>query len=439
MEFGIEFWILAFILASIASAYIFRKFFKAQNFFIISVIKTEKFLPLLEKLKKFPFLERIGSIGVILGFGAIAVDYLYGKKLSKAKRILLFALSFAVLYGIFSFLFYGFIEGNPITQGYLGIFSSAFALFGFAGFLIAALGVQAIDIIVKMSLGEKALPGVAPVIPGVQIPNVPIFIPIHGWISLLLILVVHEGFHGIMARRHDFKIKSTGLLLFGFLPIGAFVEPDEKELEKAEKKKAFQVYAIGPTSNLMQFGVVLGIFLLFSAFVIAPLAKTNVVIVDVTQEPALGVLEKGSVILELNGEKISSIAQVSEIASQNQSILFKVRLSSGEIEEHLIEKNSQGSIGISSIESLNAESIPFSLILIAEFLFWLFILSFLVGTVNFLPMEPFDGGRIAKPMIASYFSSSFTNQKEIERKVGRFFVWLVLGLLLINALPLLQF
>ncbi|HXQ93167.1 MAG TPA: site-2 protease family protein, partial [Nitrososphaerales archaeon] len=61
------------------------------------------------------------------------------------------------------------------------------------------------------------LPGLNPLIPFV-----------YGIIGIVIAVVVHEGTHGVISRRLGLPVKSTGILFFLIVPIGAFVEIDEK-------------------------------------------------------------------------------------------------------------------------------------------------------------------------------------------------------------------
>ena len=72
---------------------------------------------------------------------------------------------------------------------------------------------------------------------------------------------------------------------------------------------------------------------------------------------------------------------------------------------------------------------------LASFFVWLAILSILVGIVNFLPVEPFDGGKIAKLLLLPYFSFAKMPEEDTKKLIGRILAWLVLSLLVINALP----
>ncbi|HET6398832.1 MAG TPA: site-2 protease family protein, partial [Candidatus Thermoplasmatota archaeon] len=93
------------------------------------------------------------------------------------------------------------------------------------------------------------------VIPGVN-PFVPLW---YGILALILTLVVHEGGHGILARANNMRVKSLGLL-FAVVPIGAFVEPDEEDLNSSTRRNRLRVFAAGPLLNLIFAALFLGLF-----------------------------------------------------------------------------------------------------------------------------------------------------------------------------------
>ncbi len=95
-------------------------------------------------------------------------------------------------------------------------------------------------------------------IPGVN----PIIHVWYGTLALIIAVVVHEFGHGILARVHQIRVKTMGIL-FLVVPIGAFVEPDEEELKKAPRKQRIRVFGAGPTMNLL--------FALLFAFIFSPL------------------------------------------------------------------------------------------------------------------------------------------------------------------------
>ena len=92
------------------------------------------------------------------------------------------------------------------------------------------------------------------------IPGLNPVIPLgYGILALVIAIVVHEMSHGILTRVGKMKIQSLGLLFLVF-PMGAFVEPDEKELQNATRSRRSKVFAAGPASNIVLSLVVLALF-----------------------------------------------------------------------------------------------------------------------------------------------------------------------------------
>ena len=90
------------------------------------------------------------------------------------------------------------------------------------------------------------------------IPGVTSFVPFW-WPALALIfaLVIHEYSHGIQARAHGMRLRSFGLLLVGPVPIGAFAEPEESEMDRAPRRDRMRLFAAGPSINIVATYVVL--------------------------------------------------------------------------------------------------------------------------------------------------------------------------------------
>ena len=88
------------------------------------------------------------------------------------------------------------------------------------------------------------------VLPGLN-PIIPLW---YGIFALAIAIIIHEFSHGILARRAKIKLKSLGVLLC-IVPIGAFVEPDEKDMEKVNRRDRSRIFAVGLTTNII-FGLV---------------------------------------------------------------------------------------------------------------------------------------------------------------------------------------
>ncbi len=460
---------VAFLVVSVLVTFLIKKFTKNDTYFVISLIKTKKPIALFDKAaKNKKLLDFFALAGLVIGFGAIAIDFWFGRKLSKAKRTALFLASFLSL-SLFmvalDYFFGGALSSNIFVGPFYLPLVISFGLMGLSGFTLMLLVAQAFDIVSKYLLGIRSCPAVAPLIPGVQLPNVPISPPLHAWISLLIILVVHEAMHGVLGRRHGFKIKSTGILLLGFLPIGAFVEPDEKQVKRAKDEKVLPFLAAGPMANIvvMLFSIVV---VVGSMAAVVPLtnhfypglldnAFTGVKISEVLEKTefcgsvfpssAFGKFEAGDTIKEVNGVAITGPRQLVEQLQKNRlaAKTFLLERNGQEIELTL-QPNALGQFGFVP-EPIRNESLQVpesysayatAVDLFVEFFFWLLFLNFSAAALNFLPMSPFDGGRMAKILFAPYISFTGKTKEQRQKLIGKFFLFLVLALFIINALPL---
>lgn len=468
-QFDWVFWLIAFLVACAIVTYLIKRRFgkNAKTWHIVSMVKTKRFLPLLDRYAKAgKVIEFVADAGIIIGFGLIGANFVFSRRTKDLKtRCLWLVITAIVLAGVFWLSFGGFFQ-SIMLKGQEAVFIAGFVLFGFAGFAILSLLYQGADIIIKLLAGKKACPGVAPLIPGVSIPNVPITAPLHAWISLFLILVIHEGMHGIVARKAKIAIKSAGILLLGFLPIGAFVEPKESQLRRAPKETAMRIYASGPGANFFTYIAGSIVFILLFAAIapfynpwseevkektvlgvqIASVDKNTSFCGDTFPAPAYGVLEKGMIVKEINGKKTPTLASVQSQLSKAKAkdLNFLVLSGSGELVEKHLKQNEMGKIGVTFEEKQNpAEKEPLDysiataiIMLLQSFLTWFLLLNLLVAIVNFLPMEPFDGGKMAKIVFVPFLSFWKADKKAKEKAIEKFFLWAILLILAINALPL---
>ncbi len=140
-------------------------------------------------------------------------------------------------------------------------------------------------------------------IPGVN-PLIPVW---YGILGLAVAIIVHEFSHGILARVADIKVKTLGLV-FLVVPIGAFVEPDEDEMNELPKLKRDRIYSVGPTTNILL--ALVCVLLFTSVFMGAVAPRENGVIVNgiVSGSPAhLVGVSWGEMIIEIDGERIESL------------------------------------------------------------------------------------------------------------------------------------
>ncbi len=116
----------------------------------------------------------------------------------------------------------------------------------------------------KALISQIKVPPVMPLLPYVpqlfKMPNIPSFYFSYWIISLAIVAITHEFSHGVFAINKGIKIKNTG---FGFFPfffpvfLAAFVELDEKKMERKKIFNQLSVLSAGTFSN-----IVLGILFL---------------------------------------------------------------------------------------------------------------------------------------------------------------------------------
>ena len=110
-------------------------------------------------------------------------------------------------------------------------------------------------------------------------------------------------------------MKSLGLVFLIF-PMGAFVEPDEEELSKAEKKKRMNVFAVGPAMNIV---VAVICALLFSSVFLSsasPIRDGPVVVQVGADSPAFHAdIQFGAQIVEVGSYRVLSPDDLDNISA----------------------------------------------------------------------------------------------------------------------------
>ena len=110
-------------------------------------------------------------------------------------------------------------------------------------------------------------PMVAAALPGLPLAGTGYKLPFfQGMIAFFTIIVIHEFCHGVMARSNNIKVKSSGFVMFGPIP-GAFVEPDEKEMEKKIRKHDRDLKGQKPVAEPFPWLFFMILDFLFLAFV----------------------------------------------------------------------------------------------------------------------------------------------------------------------------
>ncbi len=127
--------------------------------------------------------------------------------------------------------------------------------------------------------GQVSSTIVSPLIPGITLPF------LESIFALGFVMIVHELAHAVIAMRYNIPIRSTGLITYGAIPVGAFVEPDDDQFKNlTESSKKTDILLAGVGVNLffsMIFFLVLWVFLILTEpFSIVGACISNDVIPD---------------------------------------------------------------------------------------------------------------------------------------------------------------
>jgi len=275
--------------------------------------------------------------------------------------------------------------------------------------------------------GEQS--GVQLVIPGVTIPLW------YGLIALAVVMVVHELSHGIVARAEDLPLKSVGLVLLAVIP-GAFVEPDEEELEKAPLRSRLRVYGAGSLANVATALIAL----LIINFAITPVLQPAGILVSGVLEdgPAFGVLQKGDVIIAMDGQQIrdmDSFINFMNTTKPGQLVTLTVLRNGEELNLQLKlgahpEEPEKGYIGIYPAQHVVSKIGYENIVLPLFFTFyWIYVLNIGIGLMNLFPLVPLDGGRMLDDVVKAYLP------ERVAKPVRYFTIGVGLFLLALNLWP----
>ncbi len=274
-----------------------------------------------------------------------------------------------------------------------------------------------IERLVGFLMAPASMPPLGIVLPtaaatGTIAPGV-FLVPFWHWIiSIGVLVLVHEGLHGIMSAREKTRIKSLGWGILAVIPL-AFVEPDEKQLEKRGAWAQLRVFAAGSWANFMTAGVALAALTLFMSSIYTPLGVGFTAVHE--GYPAHQINLTG-VITGINQEEIGAYGDLNRtmagIEPGRSITIHTVILRDSGYEEKTfflttVERPDNlsggyiGIVGLNNVQRLRVELVAYSgpLQFIGGLLAFLLIINLGVGLFNLLPLKPLDGGRMWEILI----------------------------------------
>lgn len=257
-------------------------------------------------------------------------------------------------------------------------------------------------------------------------------------LSIPIVLVIHEGAHGIVATLEKIKIKTGGFAIFIAMFAG-FVEPDEEEFDKAKKISKLRVIGAGATSNVI-FALVLGAILLtnplfaivlpepiLGAFYDAPEGVMVLSLIDGLGAEKAGI-QPNDIITSINDQRILTPLDFQNIELKSgETVSVSVLRDGNELQIPVEimpspEDPDRGLIGIMRDNSFAYKPvynfIEWNNPQFSMFLLWLWMISFFIGIINMLPLPILDGGKFIQSII----------EKKISAKSVNITMWSIYGL-----------
>lgn len=262
------------------------------------------------------------------------------------------------------------VVGYLLTIGMLYLVYTIVKLYLFNPVAVRAIGIPPITPI---------FPYINKVIPGLGLPN---FYFTYFIIALAIIAIPHEFFHGIFMRRYNIRIKTTGFAFFPwFFPIfpAAFVEQDEKSMEKAKNFDQMASLSAGTFANVITAIVVFLLLWGFFAVAFVPSGVTfdgyatstiNVAGITTVNGATIQNTNYTAIVALVNGTELNNLTYRNRTYLATKSMLENQEGNNGTIAVYYsapaIENNLEGTImkfngvKVLSVDSLSSQILRYS-------------------------------------------------------------------------------
>jgi len=219
-----------------------------------------------------------------------------------------------------------------------------------------------------------------------------------------VVLITHEGMHGIIARREGLPVKSAGVFLIFILP-GGFVEPDERAFREANPDAKLRVAAVGSFANLVVgLAVILLMLGLFST------SEGGLLVVETHEDARIPVNE---VIVRVNDTPVNSYTvRAVNITLGDKIIVYGMRDTYVfEIREEYVGREIPLGVLISSLGARQVDYFfplkigeldPVIAYTMHKALNWIQLVSLGVAVFNMLPIYMLDGSIMLRSLLEKF-------------------------------------
>lgn len=401
-----------------------------KSYFGINIIKGGWGLSAMEKFAaRHPNLARfVADVGAGIGYGMVYSLITFGKRSERKKLAVMLVLSLA-----FSLLL---AAGSFSNQSDLLSDTRFLAVLG-CGF-VGGLALQSLAVLVISAINILTIPN-APA--GAQLLIVGVTVPWEWVFGLIIAATIHEFAHGILCRVEKLKVLGSGTILWGFLPLGAFVEPDEERFKHIELEKKRRILAAGPAANLLTFIVFTALSIGFAATagpIYSSMSAVKVLSINTTAYPGSSQLVAGDIITSVDGERVVGISGLAAaISDKKQGDTIVLSTQAGDKTVTVGDSNKLGIMVLSAATAGN-EAVFALLGFIMTVLASTAYINVAIGAINLVPLFVTDGARIVSEELNAAFDSRFGKRKGLHMaaKLSFFASAAALLLILVNlALP----
>lgn len=239
----------------------------------------------------------------------------------------------------------------------------------------------------------------APVFPVLPVLTIRLYWMPYFLVSVVVIMLTHELAHGVIARLEEIPVLSTGVLAVVVL-FGAFVEPDEKEFEKASVLSRLRMLAAGSATNLVT--ALLALLLLGGLFAPPAGVLFHEVVSDGPMDKAG--FQNWDVILAVNNQTMSvpnDFYVYMRGVKPGETLTLTVLHGNREVKKNITtiaaeENKSRAIIGVFQVSGYGPNRLgldQYTGVHTFWTLFWIYLLSLSVSIFNMFPLYPFDGER----------------------------------------------